>query len=309
MAWWWRGVGAVANSALTGLEYRDVITLGVQTSYLISQHTLISKPPDGGQALLECMKACLAAPGCVTFIMYSSQNLCYLSRHDRCANPTHSLISVPGLITYEVKAADAPDAGTTCLASCRASASCHTCGRPNCKGELCEECSTSCWTLEPLVVGTVSIVFSLTAAPLPATCQNEWQLVWSGGTTAPLFPDHTTATFRMLVVLTYTDMTRQAEFSGAKFSGTYLTVQTFVTGDAGNGWFAPFVSRQNIYTEESNLYAFFYVPGTLIAWGVESYVEQVARNATPITRGYYWYHVDPIIATTRITHISLWISP
>ncbi|MPC54350.1 hypothetical protein E2C01_048261 [Portunus trituberculatus] len=41
------------------------------------------------------MKACLATSGCVTFIMYSSQHLCYLSRRDRCAYPMDPLINAP----------------------------------------------------------------------------------------------------------------------------------------------------------------------------------------------------------------------
>ncbi|MPC87846.1 hypothetical protein E2C01_082725 [Portunus trituberculatus] len=214
-----------------------------------------------------------------------------------------------GLITYEVKAADVSNADSTCLASCRASASCEACGRPNCKGDLCNNCSTSCWTMNPLVMGGVNIVFSLTAVPLSANCRNEWQLVWSGGANSPLFPGHTTGTFRMLVLLSYADVERESVFIGVRYSGTYLTVESFVEGDAGNGWAAPFVSRLSVYTAESNLHPFFYPSGTWSAGGVETYEEQMARNATTITRGYYWYHIDPVIAATRISLIRLWISP
>lgn len=124
-----------------------------------------------------------------------------------------------------------------------------------------------------------------------------------------LFPEHASGTYQMLVVLSFEDKVREAVFSGVKYTGTYLTVGSFVSGEAGNGWGAPFVSRTSVYTTESNLHRFYYPSGALSAGGIETYEEQMARNATTITRGYYWAHQDPVIASTLITHIKLWIKP
>lgn len=122
-------------------------------------------------------------------------------------------------------------------------------------------------------------------------------------------PEHTSGTYQLLVHVQYQDRLRTAIFKDTKYTTTYLTVGSYVSGDAGNGWSAPFSNRVAVYNAESNLYKFFYAGGSFSAGGVESYEEQINRNATSIARGYYWAHSDPAIFATPIRHIKLWIKP
>ena len=258
---------------------------------------------------------------CVCALFERNKVLCHIEGEDSGSHSTEAVLSplksaaspppLPsppsGHTTYEVKATDVSAPNTTCLATCRASSGCAACGRPNCKGTLCDQCANSCWTIDPPVIGGAVLYVSPTYLRT-ASCSQKWQLVWNVGSVL-MFPEHTSGTYRMQVLLKYADVDRQAFFSNVKFSGTYLTVGKFDSGPAGNGWGAPFVNRKSNYTSMSNLHPFFYPPGTVSAEGVESYEDQMARNATTITRGYYWAHQDAAIAGTVISRISLWISP
>lgn len=138
-------------------------------------------------------------------------------------------------------------------------------------------------------------------------CYLDWQQAWS--TVPSMFIEHTSGTYQMLVMVYYQGVTRTAVFKDVRYTRTYLTVGAYVSGDAGNGWGAPFVSRTVQTYTESNLQPFFYASGSVSAGGVESYEEQVNRNATTITRGFYWYHSDAAIFNTPIHAINLWIKP
>lgn len=124
-----------------------------------------------------------------------------------------------------------------------------------------------------------------------------------------MFPEHTSGVYQMLVQVYYSGVTRTAVFKDVRYTRSYLTVGSFVSGNAGNGWGAPFVNRLQGTYSESNLYPFFYASGSVSAGGVESYESQKNRNATSIARGYYWYHSDPAIFGTSIRLIQLWVKP
>lgn len=210
---------------------------------------------------------------------------------------------------YEVRAADEGGHNTTCLASCRDSLGCHNCGRPNCKGQLCDDCSTSCWTQDPIPAQNAYYVFYPTLTVIRGTyCYNEWQLAWNHGSVY-MFPEHVAGTYRIFVQVYYQDKLRTAIFDGSRYTRTYLTVGNYVSGDAGNGWGAPFVNRVVLNNVNSNLYQFFYGSSSYSAGGVESYQDQMNRNATTIARGYYWAHSDPAVFGMSIRVIKFWVTP
>lgn len=210
---------------------------------------------------------------------------------------------------YEVRAEGQDGYNTTCLAACRDSQSCHSCGRYNCKGKLCDDCATSCWTLDPMPTGRTTQTLYATPNIVRGThCDSDWQLAWSHGSVY-MFQEHTSGVYQMLAKVYYSNGVRSALFKDVRYTRTYLTVGAFVSGDAGNGWGAPFVNRlQRTYTA-SNLYPFFYTSGSVSAGGVETYESQMNRNATSIARGYYWTHSDPAIFGTSISLIQLWVKP
>lgn len=110
---------------------------------------------------------------------------------------------------------------------------------------------------------------------------------------------------------------RVAYFASVSIStdGILLTVGDYMYGEAGNGWGAPFSSRNlTSGAEDTNLQPFFYPPDEvdqLSAGGLPSFEDQMEvldQNATLVVHGFYWYTEDPLYNQTHITDIELLVT-
>ncbi|KAK4313120.1 hypothetical protein Pmani_015506 [Petrolisthes manimaculis] len=302
--------GAVVYQARSGPEYVDQsFEHALTIHFLIEYHYIYAVPTDGALGLLECTRACVRTTGCASFLMLAAEGRCALTKYNRCAGPTQPLVSMAGAKFYDLLPATEMSelGGRTCLGNCRVNHGCSRCGRNNCAGELCDLCSVFCWQLDPQITGLTSVYIS-PSERRQIECSGEWQLGWRRSFN--YYSQLSAVSLTLKVTILYTNTTLSsttALFDSVQYTSGLLTVGTFLSGDAGNGWGAPFTNRPTS-TPDGSVESFFYPSGVTRAGGVLSYQEQLDLNYTTIIRGYYWPSSDPARSEARIQTISLWLT-
>lgn len=185
---------------------------------------------------------------------------------------------------------------------------CQDCGRPNCWGDRCQHCSSTCWErIDKSQNRTVLFTKSQTKIHT-VTCNGNWQLWWKGEQSPPaLTPDE--ALLLHLAVIYGDGRTLNAYFDSVQVTaGGALSVGNLTHDDgAGNWWEAPFTNRPLQSFPDSNCHNFYTPKTTCVSLTTPLAEQQILDYNETIYRGYPWLTGDGSYDNVSISNIYFWV--
>lgn len=187
---------------------------------------------------------------------------------------------------------------------------CERYGRPECRGELCDQCPNFCWKTNKTLKGTWKKVWpeGTPAGLIWVYCQDGWQSIWSRSYASSnqtagflVYEQLQNVPLQLRVTLMYADgSTADAYFLSFSYKEDMISVGGYSEGKAGNFWESPFTDRAVSGVPGSNCLPFFYPQSDKCsAGGVDP--------SQDVERGYAWVTNDIRLDNTRISEIILWV--
>lgn len=186
--------------------------------------------------------------------------------------------------------------------------SCIDCGKPNCNGTKCNECSRFCWELAPQTTELKSMILWPLGFSSGVLCDGIWQMISVPNKRSIIGLEEEPLWLKLVVV--YSDnskFTSYFDFVNVHDNNA-LSVGEYIGGKAGNFWGAPFENRAYTYLPDTNCRHFYYEsPENCTATAIDTYDDQVENNVTNIVRGYEWMNCEGK-NDSRVTGFKYYIS-
>nr|XP_053630346.1 uncharacterized protein LOC128687017 [Cherax quadricarinatus] len=281
---------------ISGREYSGVLPRSILTSNIIAKQTLQAGGKLNAAGLLECSRLCIATAACSSIIIQTATNTCYLTSLDRCSQPGNLLLVSPGYFYYE-RFDGQSISPPTCYSRCYQASGCEKCGRQFCWG----------WQIPNKVKGPALIwSFDLTSV-LEVHCDNNWQLLWKSGDSSPR--NTPPEPLQLKLFFRYIgDSKAESLFSSVSSVSGMLTVGSYVGGNGGNWWNAPFENRALAYNSSQNCKPFFNPTSECEANNITAAEEQISLSGNVTERGFAWLTGNQTLDHLTLSSIELWMT-
>ncbi|XP_063876891.1 uncharacterized protein LOC135109415 [Scylla paramamosain] len=186
---------------------------------------------------------------------------------------------------------------------------CNKCGRPNCWGDQCEQCASTCWKRIDKTENITKFLMDNQRFSSKLSCNGNWQLWW--GKRIKVAKPTPEEALVLHLILVYTDGRELSSyFDSVAFeeSGELSVGNLTIDKGAGNWWQAPFSNRPLRRLYNSNCRPFYTPNDTCVSHTTESVEEQrELYNGTVLYLGYAWLTGEQSYDNVPILHINMWV--